>query len=357
MDADCVHFGTAEVGDDDCALGQDQNPPEETWSLEQADDIGRTYRLQHTVVGQGKQRFDDDGTVLAEGWEVARDLVLGGSLAGETSVTRLGFQSDKLVAVGVLGLTSFLPYNYTRTQNIDEGSGRFTVNEAWLCFDPTSNLGDAGSGVAIEDLMVDTRYSTDSGMTTVSVSGTVTGLEERDSTTREFEVSRYDNAVLRFADLTGSVILARAQDASGVTLNPAPASTTVGRNKVSGVITYAYEYNTRPALSDGSFLSENYDIAVDNANSVIAELAVMNRPEGPIFQDPNTVTRKVVAVTASIVLRASYGSPLPAPPSIDPLALVAVYLAGATQVFLAGDKENWNERNGRYSRVTSFLYQ
>jgi hypothetical protein len=198
MEADCVWFGTVQL----CNLTQADNLPEEQWTLEQADEFGRTYKLTHTVSATAKKRFDDDGNLLAEGWEVARDLVTGGALAGTGAENLLGFDQTKLTAAGVLDLGDFRPFNHVRSQQIDEAQGKFTVTEIWLCFDPADNFGDVTAGNAVEDLQVETRYSNESGLFSVLLSGTITGLEERDPDTREVTTTRYDNAVLRFNPIT-----------------------------------------------------------------------------------------------------------------------------------------------------------
>jgi hypothetical protein len=353
-DADKVFFGATEVA----SLGQADCVPEESWAVEPVDDTQRAYKLVHSVSAAAKKRFDDDGTVLAQGWEVARDLVLGGPLSGG-GASLLGFDQDFLTAAGVLDLTTYRPYDYLRTQQVDEAGGRFAVTETWKCVDPGA-AGPTGqtAGKALEDLTVETRYSLDTGLTSVTASGVITGLEERDPATRGLTKTRYDNAAARLAAVTTAVVLAAAQDQSGVALNPTPVSTVVTRNKVTGVIQYATAFDTRVGVTAG-YLSESYEASVDLPANVVAEIGVIDRPAGPVLQPTGSTTRRAVTLTASIVLPTAYGQPLPAMPAWDPLpAALEVIGSVPDQIWLVADRVNvWNQRQGRFSRTATFIYQ
>lgn len=351
-EADKLFFGSTEIA----YLGQANCVPEETWSVEPVDEAQRSYKLLHTVSATAKKRFNTNGTVLAKGWEVARDLVLGGTLS-EGGASLLGFDQAFLTAAGVLDLSTFVPFNYVRTQQVDEAAGRFVVSESWLCIDPTvaSPTGQT-AGKALEDLTVESRYGNDSGYTTVTISGVVTGLEERHNTTRALVKTRWANAAERFAAITNSVAHALAEDHSGFDLNPDPISTTVTQNKITGVIQWSKSFDTRPASTSG-YLSEDYEVSIENAADVFAEIGVIARPAGPILQPIGSKTRKAVTVSANIVVRAAFGETLPNMPSYNPLPQAMAVMGSPTQIFVASDRPVWNQRRGRYSRSTTYVYQ
>ncbi len=358
METEVIWFGQTDQNAGD--LTQEANAPEESWSLEPADQENRHYKLSHTVTALGRKRYEDDGSgaVLAEGWEVARDLILGtGLISGGTS--KLGFQAQFLAAAGVLDLTSHQPYNYVRSQQPDVAGGKFTVVETWFCMDPAETVTGETAGKAYEEVTVETRGSLE-GYTVVTVNGTITGLEERNSTTYALSTTRWVNANLRATAVLASPTVAQtlAETYSGVTLNPTPASTTVSRNKVTGVVQFSTQFDTRPANSDAAFLTETYTVTFENSCDIVAEIGVVQRPTGPVLQPVGSKSRSAVSVEASITKRVQYGQPLPTAPAPDMQAL-AIAAIGSTpsQLYVIADRPSWNDRQGRYSRNTTFLYE
>lgn len=355
MEADCVYFGDTEL----CHLTQADNMPEESWSIEPADEYSRTYRLTHIVSATAKKRFDTDGSILAEGWEIARDLVTGGPLAGDDAINLLGFDSDQMVQTGILNLNDFEPFNHIRHVQTDEAAGKFTVTEIWLCFDNSDNFGDVSAGNAIEELQIDTRYSNDTGIFTVSLNGSITGLEEKNE---DFEVTvtRYENALLRFNPIYSSpaIPLNRAQTYSGVTLNPNVVNSTVSRNSKHGVINYTIEYNDRADVTVAGALSEIISISIDNLADVVAKIGTIGRPAGPVLQDTISNSQVSITINAEIVVAAAkYGQSEPTSPVYNTLAKALSIIGSPTLFYVESDKETWIPRLGRYSRTSTFIWQ
>jgi hypothetical protein len=336
---------------------QAKNPPEETWQLERVDDAGRQYRLTHTVSAQGKKRFDASGAVVAQGWEVAKDLCLGGATAGGSSVSKLGYQAPKADPTGLLSLSGFGAYNRQITHQIDEAAGRFTVNESWLLFDPADLPTGLTGGAAVEDYQVESRYAADTGLTSVTVSGTINGLEQRHPTTNAVVSSRWANASTRAAGITEAWALGLAQTVSGVTLCPRALSTTISRNRVSGVISYTASFDNRQGPSDPSEVFRSSSIEFQNAADVIAEIPVPFRAAGPILQNCFTVTRRVVTVNIEVVKQAVYGGSWTVPAN-DPLALALAAIGYTpTQMYMIADSTRATLETGRWSRSSTFIFQ
>lgn len=355
-EAQNIVFGT-ETGTDPGSQSQLNNPPEESWSLEQSDEVGRQYKLVHTLSSSAKKRLNDDGDVTAEGWEVALDLIIGGPLAGDGAVNKLGYDSQFLIADNVLDLDNFQPYNYTRTQQTDKANGRITIVESWLCYDPTvSSPTGQTTGKAIEDLNIDLKYSLDDGLNTITLSGVVIGLEERNNETRVLIKDRWTNANERFATITYPVLFALAESLSGVTLNPSVLSSTIGKNRVTGVIQYNVTYNNRIGTSSPSFLSEIVEVEF-NSGDLFAEIPAMNRStSGPILQDMNSSTRKTASVTINILVSTQYGS-TPTIPTVSPLTIFLNALGSVpSQLFVINDAPRWIPSQGRYTRTTNYIY-
>jgi hypothetical protein len=371
-EASCVYFGDYDPDADACRQGRADNAPEESWSLEPGDEFGRAYKLVHTVSASAQKRFNDDGTVLADGWKVARAMVLGKddpdnpTLAGEASpgtglASLLGFQQQYLTAAGVLDLGSgYAPYNYVRNAQTDHANGRYSVTETWVCADNSaSSMTGLTAGKALEELTVDTRYGLESGLYSVTVQGAVTGLEERHPTTHALQTTRWANADARFTAVQAapSTILSLAETYSGQTLNPTPVSKTVAKNKLTGTVQWSYAYDTRPGVSNAAYLTEDVTADIEHAADVFARIGVVNRPAGPVLQSIGSTTEKAVTITAEIKVRAAYGEPLPTAPAFNPLPVALNVIGSPSQIFLASDRERFNDRRGSYSRTTTYVYQ
>jgi hypothetical protein len=338
-EADAVWFGGRELG-----LGDADQAPEETWGFEPADDVSRSYKLTHTVVASSRKTFAADGTVLQEGWERARDLAAAAA----------GYDAAFLGAAGFLDASAFSPHNYTRGVQTDKAGGRVTLTETWLCYDPAA-AGPTGqtAGRALEEFSTELRYDRESGRSQVTLSGTITGLEERESGTGAVTVGRMANANLRYAAVLPA-LPALADAAGGGAMNPSFVSSTVGRNALTGVLTYSRTFDDSLAARAGT-LSEQVEVELENPTPAFAEFVIPGRAGGPIFQPLDTPTKRAATVTASFVVPVTYSNPTPAWPDFDPFAAV-VAAAGLTPSFLVSDRERKDARNGRYSRTTSYVF-
>lgn len=337
--------------DPDSVLEQSENPPEESWELTRADEVGRVWTLTHTISATGRRRYDASGVLEAEGWEVARDMITAGPFAGAGATTTLGVDTARVASVGVADLSGFGAYNRKRSEVVDEAQGRVTVTEIWTLFHPSDAPTGLSGGVAIEEYQTETRYSADNGLTSVTVSGTITGLD----TDGTGAASRWSNATGRAAGITEAWAKGLAQAESGVTLHPNALSTTLGRNKLSGVVTYSAQFDNRNAPTGAGVLSYQTTVELAAAADVFASLPVPLRLSGPILQAMNTVTAKGITVRTDAVVRTTFGSP-PTWPAPNHLSKALSYIGTPTQILLAGDSVNLTEENGRWSRSTSWVY-
>jgi len=333
LEANSLVFGTTNV----LALSLAESPAEESWSLEQSDDQGKTYRLTHTVTSQQKRTYNADGSVLAEGWENARTRVL----------LKLGIDTGLLSTPNPVDLSGWSAYNYVRGISVDEAVGRYSVNESWLIYDNSLTNGKA----ALEDYAVEYRKGED-GRVSVSINGSVNGLEIRDNTTHDLVSTRWTNAQLRYNELEGS-LHTLAQSYSGATLNSTALDITVSRNPNTGVITFSRTYNDRPTVFTGA-ISANVEVVDTNPSNVIAEIIVLGRAAGPILQDIETVTSKKRDISISLVMPVSTLTFTASRPNTDSLANSYKPSVSAYQTL---DRISWNDVLGRYNRSIQWTYE
>ena len=340
LEADKIWFGSFEC----CSEINDPSkfPPEESWSIEQADDKGITYRLTHTISAQRKDSYDTAGNFVKRGWENARDIV----------VPYLGIDLSKLTGSNARpdSFTGFQGYNYVRSEQIDETGGKYSVTETWLVYNPS----ETGNTPCLEDYTVNVRKS-DSGRVQVTVDGTLTGLEVRNNASMALASTRWTNAQARWAQLEPT-LFGICQDNAGVTLNPALLNSTVGSNQRSGVISFSKEFDNRPQLISGAInatiqSNERYQ------GDVFAAIAVLGRTKGPILQDIQTKTPKGRSLSIEANMpAATYSNPAGATkPNTD--SIVASYRPTGTKVFKERDEDNWVAESGRYSRQVSWTYE
>lgn len=333
----------------------------ETWQLEtderpENELLPRTYRLVHTVSAKGKRFYDPDGSLIKPSWEQARDYVL----------PRLGFDGQMAMSSGVNNLPSYYQgFNHMMSESIDEEGGRYSVAETWVL----------ASGTALEDFTVNIREGTDTGIRSVSIDGTITGLETRDGN-NQLLLSKHHNADSMWSTTVEPQLLARCQLYSGYTLNPLPVSKVVGRNPVTGITTYSTEYNTRPTNLFPGSKSESITVSYGLYTDLFAAVTVLGRVAGPVLQPLGTTGLRTVTLNVELVMGTSgYGTGSETDirnalvynkPSINPTTspiLTTVINSikpshmGASQEYISDQSESWNAGEGRYTYNITYAYQ
>jgi hypothetical protein len=352
---------------------QDAN---ESWSVEFVDEKspftwtpgGTTdscpyqLRLTHNVSAVGKSVYDAGG-LTKDAWRWAQDWV----------VPKLGFNSEILNPSGVLNLDSsaFVPYNHVRTNTVDATDGSFGVTESWIVI----NSGAAGvAGNATEDFTIDVSSSIDTPFTTVTINGTVQGLETRTygTSSGDFNIDEYKYTAASgyFATVKGR-FYNRAKEAANITaarqLNINPMTTSIGHSVCDGMISYTYTYNDRPQNIVPGSLSESIQISDNHPTDLFASHVILGRTAGPLLQNLNTITAPRRSMVVEIVTQPPTGAIqsgvptyLAQSPKEDVSVLVeavAADLSGTySGVFKTQDASNWTPLEGRFSRSVEWTY-
>lgn len=350
LEADRVYISGQPTGED---AGDIENfhisKSGEEWHVEPADPYARTYRLTHTCQATGKRFYNSAGTLVQEPWQNARDYVL--------AKMPLGVQTDKLVASGVLNLSTFGAYNYVRQQTVNEGNGSFQVIETWLCFDPNwTPDGIAPNMPAIEETNVTVRISVEDAKTHVSVEGTITGLEQRDPNTYAPVANggRWNNALAKWTAVQ-PFLKQRAETFAAVAMNAVPLVLQSNANQANGIITYHYEYDNRAAPDTPGALSESVTVVDHFPTDVFAVIPVLGRAIGPVLQGIGTVREARRDVVVEVVMPAQTNRAVAGVPNVN--AIVAAQLPAAGILFKERDDQSWNWKTGRFSRSVTWVYQ
>ncbi len=333
FEADTVWFGSTE-------MTPDNGITDENWSLEQADDRGRTFRLTHTISAAAKASYDIDGTLINPGWKVARDIVLDNNL---------GIDPEMFNDPNARTLPNCEAYNYVRGQSIDEAGGKYTASESWLLYNPA----DTDGVPCIEEYTVNVRRS-ENGQTRVSIEGNLTGLEVRDTTTFELTTDRWTNALARWT-LLDPALFGIAEANASITLNPTVLSSSVGKNIHQGTISFNREYDDRPIVFPGA-ITGTIQTSEKRPLDVFASLVIPGKADGPILQPINTVTAREQRLAIEIVMPTpTMSTPASTKPNTD--SIVATYTPMGSSVMKTQDDINWQEHTGRYSRNVAWTYK
>lgn len=358
---------------------EDQNY--HSWTLDDGsntvDTLPYVARITNNVNAVGKRHYTCDGsgsgaTLVSSAWEQARNWVIDHLASQPTSTV---VQNS-----GILNLDASLMgyYNHTRTVSIHELAGEVSVEQSWLVY-PSGISGVPGS--ALESYTVEIQDTLD-GTTSLSIQGSIRGLEERTygSSPGNFSItaSKYDNA-LSYWNVVKTRLYWRAKktlEGSDTTyynpLNSSALDTSMGHNMGEGSISYSYRYDTRPCNYISGARTENISISEDHPTDVINELIVPGRANGPILQEISTVSAGQRTVSIDVLMAPNSGDcssqstlfssmlAMSTAPKTQVETLLCAYEGELTaaygQVFKVTDTSNWEPKSARYTRNVTWRF-
>jgi hypothetical protein len=329
-------------------------------------------RMTRSISAVGKTRFTanpaapQSGVVEYEAWENAKNYVANQLWTNDR------WEDHAQTGLYIINMADveMARFNHIRQQTIDEGAGSFSLQESWLLIDAGAT-GIAGN--ATEDFTITTTASATQGLTSISVEGSIQGLETRsygttDPTAFTIAEDKYAAATGYWANVEAK-LYGRALYAAGVlspSLNMTALDTSLGHNPTKGVITYQYGFDNRPCTFISGALHESIVISEDNPSDVFASLVVLGRAKGPILQDIGTVTATTRNIAIEVIMAPPTGCDgcsdfelaLAAAPGLEVdgfLCCVETQINGSwDQVFKSADSESWDIKTGLYTRNVSW---
>lgn len=334
--------------DDDFEFDIDE--ASESWSLDpqrqpENDQIPITYQLTHNVSATGKRTFDDLGNPIQEPWQNAKDWV----------ESRLGIDSSILSSTFNDLPAGFTGRDHLKTEFIDPFQGQYTVNETWLLT----------TGSVLEDYSLSVTGGNTSVISQVSISGSITGLEEySNSESGNISKTKYETASEYFDSIQSS-LFSRAQSAlPGSVLNTIRLGETVGRNPVAGTINYSYEYDTRPAGIFPDALLEKVSVSYNDKSDKFASVFVLGRFRGPVLQPLSTSDAKTKTLSVELVIQPTFDVndlattfAFPNAMFIDLVEALNPVNEGALQSFKGQPQKNYDPYNGTVSYSVEWTYE
>lgn len=155
-----------------------------------------------------------------------------------------------------------------------------------------------------EEYQVGREINVENAIITVSVNGTVQGISAESGTN---STVRFTYASGAFFNTIEPLIINRARELipSGTCIGTNPIAKTLGINKLNGTLTYDYKYDNRFLTTNPNILDENISVDVQLPASIVIDIGIPEKPDGPILQDQRTVTGPGKTVRIQYRMRAS----------------------------------------------------
>lgn len=257
--------------------------------------------------------------------------------------------------------------DHSRSKNFSVTGGSYEITESWTAL-------PSGVSPCLEDYTIECVSSNSERFKTYSINGTIRGLESRDS---QFNVSatKYERAKECWAEIEPQLIDRISCFCETVCpINTNPVSSTVAHAPFVGTISYNYSYYDRPQLIPGS-LSEDINISNTKASTVVAQIPVIGRAQGPVFQEVGTANTLQQDVSISVTLplgldcstisglttcerfEAIYGAFDTSDVTALLCCLEVLLVDNNDFVYKIDDRENMNPITGSYTRSVSWIYQ
>jgi len=348
----------------------------------------KTFTLTHTLNAVGIKTFDDaipevgDSPAVptkvttawksAQNWvksrmckNVASNITTGINNAVNTARADTIFNPLKMGDdLSLMDLSDFKGYNLVRTFSSDIAGGSYGVTETWLISEKTQ--------AATHEIDVSVENSQEAPAASVTVNGTIQGLESVPTTTLGITTkeSKYANAQAALTTvLNGAYGLANSVYIStgvGGSLRTIIINQTLGHNPVTGTITWSVTFDDL-VVEFPNAVREDINVTYDNefgTNKVVAILAILDKADGPIIQDIGTTTEKKVSLSIDLTMdKATRG----VKPSRGDDAKILEDLADAYKptsedwnsigsVYQESRSETWNPKTGSFNLSIGWVY-
>lgn len=312
-----------------------------------------------------------------------------------------------------VGKPSFLDnhtcYDFIRNVDYNVVEGSYGITDTFSVYAGSGK--GAKSGGYLDSYSVETSFDLESSLRTVSIEGTIQGLESYGTSfsgitsTFPYGISGCSGipsnlsgisirppvapSSVKFLNALSGLIAIRPYiygrangfNISGLIgptgsctgnqiLNPEPKSSSIGYNPKEGVITYSFSYDTRPISLIPCALSESFSVNDTLPSQQVAEIFVIGRSLGPVLQDLATYTSPTRTV--------NYEVTLPRASSISGIIPYAIYskISGIIEgfnpentipftdpqqikkmrSFVKENSETWDPINGKFTKNKSWIY-
>lgn len=372
----------------------------DSWSIEADESFGqisegvtlpRAYRITRSMSATGRVSYVSG--VKKEGWSQAQKFLKKYLIQNQTFDGLFDYPDyedpdntlstdTNIFSAGFLDLKGYKGYNHVRTENIDQGTGTYSITDTWLLAKETD---------AVESYSISIQTSNDNPYVEVSIDGSIRGLSELPASgyadptatdaTDATKQTTHQRARDKYLSLSnngqfgvGCDLYKRANNLCEQALNSSPTSISIGSNEFAGEISYNLQFNNRPASVFTGVLSEVINVNDTYPGDIYAVLPVLGRKTGPILQYTGGRSEYRRDLSIEIILDHTdigYGDSradliLRKPSINEPIRTEILELIktlspseepGIRKYFLEAPTESWNPKTGSYALNLSWVYE
>tara|TARA_R110002051_G_C8744923_1_gene499568 strand:- start:200 stop:1774 length:1575 start_codon:yes stop_codon:yes gene_type:complete len=342
----------------------------------------KTYTITHTVTATGLKKFaagpilhatDGPAWKQAKLWCESRLKNPNEDIDEDASGTpQYKFQPDEDLIADLItdgGAGNYSYYNNNRVANVDYAGGTYSITETWFA----SNL------PATNDIEVSMDQG-DDGSVNITVTGTITGKNLAAYSSNYIDPLVQAEAalptVLGFTfDLAKALYISEGPGTpddpdtsedeytdSGRTLNTLIRTESIGKNKVTGAITYSRMYNDR-GVTVTNALTDDVTVTYDNQDRTVLTVAILEiigKSTGPIIQDMGTTPQRNRTLQVDVVMkRANRIDPPTRTGNVGLKSIITAHKPSSElypNVAEQTANETWNPRTGAYSLSLEWVY-
>lgn len=323
--------------------------------------IYKIYTIAHSVSAKGIRKYIEDSlSPVGDAYKQAQLFVnsrlvnspssVSGSLFGQASAN---YNPVEIELGPNLTTDSYGYYNHVRIPSCDIGGGSYSITDTWT---------SSREPYILE--MENTQDISDTGISSVTLSGTIVGLST-DPVTSSI-INRIENAEVALNHINSKAYdIAKlsfvSNSCTGELLNYTFAKS-IGRNRGTGTITFSYTFNNNrypPSLVVNNVpMVTSYSLSVsdeneDGLNNVIAIIPIILKANGPEIQDMGTTGEKRRSVQLDMVMDLCHRS---AKPYSIIQGIIESKKPTFPNVFRESKVENWDDITGNYSITIAWIY-
>jgi hypothetical protein len=261
--------------------------------------LRKVYTVARNITAVGSPVYDETGGYKGglSPWQQASGFIY----------EYLRPQDSGTLPSGKLNPTGYIEASKTYQESIDREAGSYTLNVNYLLY----ATGDAGANV-IENVTVNHDVG-ENGLNTVSVQGTIQGLNTSHTGSTDVTVfnenNAYHNAYARWSGISSNAgqhpdayYYAKAIISTGdAWLHPKELSKSFATDYAAGTITYNYTYDDRPPNLIPNAISESIQINDTYPGEIFSVTPVIGRSQ-PILQYLNSRSEYKRSLSINITL-------------------------------------------------------
>jgi len=295
----------------------DTQEPDETWSLDPADEYGRFVKINRTRSIQVKSV---DTEVLTE-----KDYNL--------AVKKLKPSTSIVDASTYLTVPTGGVYNKTTSYSVNTYKNSVECNESWII----------STNPYVIEQTINTKESSESIYKSASLQGTITGYEGEGKT-------KYKNAEDKLKAIKQANGWKIGETYTIGAITGKVKSISEGTNKISGVITFSVDISEGIEETGERTKSITWTDTPPLINFV--SIVAIGKPEGPIIQRLTTKKNGVKTVNVEVL----YNDPFDSVGKIKIPIDVDTYTPNSTDMFVEKDDVTYDYKTGKITRSVVWNY-